>query len=151
LTKREFKIENEYPYNRSGPMQWIWSHMMRYPLFPLILVVGAVLNNMAYSQVQINVGRGFDVITTPGWTGPMLLAVALSTLWATISQSATGLLRNYASSFMAELNRARRARRVVHQPARQEPRRSTGGSASAISWRAPPTTCGCSTRCSAPA
>jgi len=103
LTKREFKIENEYPYNRSGPMQWIWSHMMRYPLFPLILVVGAVLNNMAYSQVQINVGRGFDVITTPGWTGPMLLAVALSTLWATISQSATGLLRNYASSFMAEL------------------------------------------------
>ncbi len=103
MTKREFKIENEYPYNRSGPMQWIWSHMMRYPLFPLILVVGAVLNNMAYSQVQINVGRGFDVITTPGWTGPMLLAVALSTLWATISQSATGLLRNYASSFMAEL------------------------------------------------
>jgi len=102
LTKREFKIENEYPYNRSGPVQWIWSHMMRYPLFPLILVLGAVLNNTAYSQVQINVGRAFDVITTPGWVPSMLLAVALSTLWATVSQSATGLLRNFASSFIAE-------------------------------------------------
>jgi len=102
LTKREFKLENEYPYNRSGPVRWIISHMIRYPLFPLLLLASALVNNTAYSYVQINVGRGFDVITTPNWTAQALLAVALGTLTAAATQGFTGLFRNYSVSFIAQ-------------------------------------------------
>jgi len=102
VSKREFTLENEYRYDRSGPVRWITSHMMRYPLFPLILLVSAVLNNTAYSYIQVYVGRGFDVITTPGWTSAALLTVALGAFGAAVSQGVTGLFRNYASSFIAQ-------------------------------------------------
>ncbi len=102
MSKREFTLENEYPYDRSGPVRWISSHMLRYPLFPLVLIVSAILNNAAYSSIQVFVGRGFDVITTPGWTSAALLAVALSAFGAAVSQGVTGLLRNYAASFIAQ-------------------------------------------------
>ncbi|MEJ5311381.1 MAG: ABC transporter ATP-binding protein [Anaerolineae bacterium] len=102
MSKREFTLENEYRYDRSGPVRWITSHMMRYPLFPLILLVSAVLNNTAYSYIQVYVGRGFDVITTPGWTSAALLTVALGAFGAAVSQGVTGLFRNYASSFIAQ-------------------------------------------------
>jgi len=102
LTKREFTMENEYRYNRTGPVRWVLSHMMRYPLFPVLLVVSAILNNTAYSYIQVFVGQGFDVITTPGWTSTALLAVAVGAFGAAVSQGVTGLFRNYASSFIAQ-------------------------------------------------
>ena len=40
MTKREFRPEKEYPYNRSSPARWIMSHAARYPLFPLAMLVG---------------------------------------------------------------------------------------------------------------
>ncbi|MBN2001856.1 MAG: ABC transporter ATP-binding protein [Anaerolineae bacterium] len=103
MTKREFKLENEYPYNRTGPVKWIVSHMMRYPLFPLLLLASAIVNNTAYSYVQIYVGRAFDVITTPGWTSQALLMVALGTFGSAAVQGLTGLFRNYAVAFIAQL------------------------------------------------
>jgi len=102
LSKREFTLENEYHYNRGGPARWISSHMLRYPLFPLILLVSAILNNTAYSYIQVFVGQGFDVITMPGWTSAALLTVALGAFGAAVSQGVTGLFRNYASSFIAQ-------------------------------------------------
>jgi len=102
LSKREFTLENEYHYDCSGPVRWIISHMIRYPIFPLIMLVSAILNNTAYSYIQVFVGQGFDVITTPGWTSAALLAVALGAFSAAVSQGVTGLFRNYASSFIAQ-------------------------------------------------
>ena len=102
MTKREFKLENEYPYNRSGSVPWIVSHLMRYPLFPLLLVIGAILNNSAYSSIQVYVGQGFDLITASGWANRDLLVLALSAMGAALGQGLTGLLRNYATSFIAQ-------------------------------------------------
>ena len=31
MTKREFRLEDEIHYNRSGPVRWIISHLARYP------------------------------------------------------------------------------------------------------------------------
>ena len=41
--KREFRLEEEYRYDRSGPVRWIISHALRYPIFPLIALAAAVL------------------------------------------------------------------------------------------------------------
>jgi len=102
LTKREFRIEDEIQYNRSGPVRWIISHLMRYPHFPLITIVGAVLNNAFYSYRQIFIGQGFDLITTPGWPTGQLVALALSVIGSAVGQGVFGLLRNYAIEFLAQ-------------------------------------------------
>ena len=108
MAKREFRLENEIHYNRSGPARWIVSHAVRYPFFPLVTVLAAILNNAFYNFIQVNIGRTFDLITTPGWgTGRMadiraLLALALAIMGFAFGQGATGLIRNYSIEFLAQ-------------------------------------------------
>jgi len=102
LTKREFRLENEYHYNRSGPVRWIISHLMRYPLFPLVTILAAILNNGFYSFIQVFIGRGFDLITTAGWSTTELLMLVLSVMGSALGQSLTGLARNYSIEFLAQ-------------------------------------------------
>nr|MBC8248156.1 ABC transporter ATP-binding protein [Anaerolineales bacterium] len=102
MTKREFRLENEYHYNRSGPVRWIISHVLRYPLFPLAMFLAATLNNGFYSFIQIFVGRAFDLITTPGWQTAALLGLAASVLGSAIGQGLTGLVRNFSIEFSAQ-------------------------------------------------
>ncbi|TEU19710.1 MAG: ABC transporter ATP-binding protein [Anaerolineales bacterium] len=102
MTKREFRLENEYHYNRSGPVRWIISHLMRYPLFPLVTILAAILNNGFYSFIQVFIGRGFDLITTAGWSTTELLMLVLSVMGSALGQSLTGLARNYSIEFLAQ-------------------------------------------------
>lgn len=102
MTKREFRLENEYPYNRSGPVRWIISHLIRYPVFPLGGILGATLNNLGYSYRQIFIGQAFDVITTSGWQTTQLLMLALGVLGAAALQGLTGMIRNYSVEFLAQ-------------------------------------------------
>jgi ATP-binding cassette subfamily B protein len=102
LTKREFRLEGEHRYNRSGPVRWIISHALRYWYLPLISLLAAVFNNGAYSYLQIYIGRGFDLIITPGWETSALLAIALGAVGAAAMQGLTGLARNYGTEFLAQ-------------------------------------------------
>jgi len=102
LAKREFTLEDEYPYNRSGPVRWIVSHAIRYPLFPLLMVLAAIFNNLAYSAIQVLIGRAFDLITSPDWLPSALLTLALGILAVAIGQGITGLARNYSGEFLAQ-------------------------------------------------
>jgi len=111
VEKREFTVENEYRYNRSGPMRWIISHLLRYAYLPLLTVVATVLNNGFYSYIQIFVGRGFDLVTTPDWRAAALLSLALSVVGCGVGQGLTGLLRNYSMEFLAQ---------YIERDARQE-------------------------------
>jgi ATP-binding cassette subfamily B protein len=102
LSKREFRLEDEHHYNRSGPVRWIVSHVTRYPLFPLAAIVAAVLNNLAYSYRQILVGQGFDLITTPSWQRAGLVTLALGAIASAVAQGVTGLARNSSVEFLAQ-------------------------------------------------
>jgi ATP-binding cassette subfamily B protein len=100
--RAEFRVEHEYRYNRSGAVRWIVSHALRYPWFPLLTFLAAMLNNVFYSTVQLYVGRAFDVIATPGWATAALLGVALTILGSAVGQGLTGLGRNYSIEFLAQ-------------------------------------------------
>ena len=102
MSKREFTLADEYRYNRSGAVRWIVSHVMRYPLFPLIMLLMAVLNNYFYSYVQVFIGRAFDVITQPDWSPQVLMGIALGVLGVAVGQGLTGLGRNFAGEFLAQ-------------------------------------------------
>jgi len=100
--KREFRLEDEYHYNRAGPVRWIISHAARYPLFPVIAVVAAVANNYAYSSIQLLIGRAYNLITATGWAPTALAGLALGVAAAALAQGITGLARNYAFEFLAQ-------------------------------------------------
>jgi len=102
VSKREFKPQKEYRYNRSTPARWIWSHALRYPIFPLGTLLAAVLNNYFYSSNQVNIGRAFDLITTPNWESQELLAIAFTIFCFAVGQGLTGLMRNYTVEFTAQ-------------------------------------------------
>jgi ATP-binding cassette subfamily B protein len=102
VSKTEFSLEDEYPYNRTGPVRWIISHALRYPILPLSLLLAAAGNNLAYGYIQIFIGRSFDLITSVDWTRADLTVAALAISGAALSLGFTGLIRNYASEFMAQ-------------------------------------------------
>jgi len=102
LAKREFRLETEYRYNRSGPVRWIVSHLLRYPVFPLVTILAATLNNAFYSTIQVLVGRAFDLISTPGWETAALAGLAAGALGSAVGQGLMGLARNYSVEFLAQ-------------------------------------------------
>ncbi len=102
VSNTEFKLEKEYPYNRTGAVRWIVSHMMRYPLLPLVATGAAVINNFAYSFIQVFIGRAFDLIIQPTWETTALLALAIAVFVAAAIQGSMGLVRNYSTEFLAQ-------------------------------------------------
>jgi ATP-binding cassette subfamily B protein len=102
LTKREFRLEDEHHYNRSGSVRWIVSHVLRYPFLPLAVLLAAILNNWAFSYRQVLVGQAFDLITGLTWETGALLMVSLSVLGSALAQGVTGLARNFAVEFLAQ-------------------------------------------------
>ncbi|MFQ5592645.1 MAG: ABC transporter ATP-binding protein [Anaerolineae bacterium] len=102
MSAREFRLKDEYHYNRSGPVRWIISHVLRYPIFPLAMVLASVFNNAFYSFIQIFVGRAFDLITTPGWQTASLLGLAAAVMGSAVGQGLTGLVRNSSIEFSAQ-------------------------------------------------
>lgn len=102
MSKREFRLQNEYQYNRSGPKRWILSHVFRYPWLPVLVTIAAIINNFARSYIQVYIGRAFDLITLPEWQTQALLLAALGAFGAAATQGLIGLARNYANEFIAQ-------------------------------------------------
>ena len=102
MSKREFRLENEYHYNRSGPVRWIISHLLRYPHLPLVAILMSALVNLTYSYIQIFIGQGFDLVTSSDWRTTELLMLALGVIGATAGQGVTGLTLNYVIEFLAQ-------------------------------------------------
>lgn len=102
LAKREFRVEDEYHYNRSEPVRWIISHLLRYPVLPLIALVASVVNNFATGYIQVIIGRTFDMISEPGWEVSALAMLTLGVVVAALVQGGLGLVRNYSTEFIAQ-------------------------------------------------
>jgi ATP-binding cassette subfamily B protein len=100
--RREFSRHDEHPYDHRSPGRWILSHIGRYPHLPLAVLAASVLNNFAYSYIQLFVGRGLDRITTPGWLPSQLLSLALAIFAAATVQGITGLGRNFGMEFLGQ-------------------------------------------------
>lgn len=99
---REYRRHDEHPYIRTTTGRWIVSHVLRYPALPLLVLAATIVNNSAYSTIQLLIGRGFDRITTPGWTAVELGVVALSMAGAALFQGITGLTRNFGMEVLAQ-------------------------------------------------
>jgi len=78
--KREFSVADEHVYNRSGPLRWILSHLLRYPHFLASFLLAATLTNVLFSSVPRLTGLAFDEVLKPEPNAGRLLTIALSIL-----------------------------------------------------------------------
>ncbi len=102
MINREFRLENEKQLDRRSPVRWIASHLAQYAWLPIVAIVAAVVNNFAASYIQVLIGRGFDLLNTPGWTTRSLFLLALTIFISAAMQGLFGLARNSAFEFMAQ-------------------------------------------------
>lgn len=102
MTKREFHVSGEHPYNRGGPVRWILSHAFRYPWLPVVNVVGAALSNLAVSYRQVFIGQGFDLVARSGWELRQLGRLALALLGVSVLQGVMGIVRSFSIEFLAQ-------------------------------------------------
>jgi ATP-binding cassette subfamily B protein len=102
MAKREFQIANEYRYRRGGAVRWILSHVMRYPHLPLIIIISTIVANYTYSNIQLFVGKAFDVITTTGFQLNDLVLPAIIIIISAVGEGLSGLLSSYSAEFLAQ-------------------------------------------------
>jgi ATP-binding cassette subfamily B protein len=78
--KREFSVADEYQYDRSTPMRWVISHLVRYKIFLVSFVLASILTNVLFAAVPAITGRAFDEVLQPEPSWERLLAIALTIL-----------------------------------------------------------------------
>lgn len=76
-SKREFSVADEHVYNRSSPIRWIISHLLRYPHFLASFLLAATLTNVLFSTVPRLTGLAFDEVLKPEPSLSRLLSLAL--------------------------------------------------------------------------
>jgi ATP-binding cassette subfamily B protein len=78
--KREFSVPDAVTYNRSGPLRWILSHLLRYPHLIVSFGVAAMLTNVLFSAVPRLTGLVFDEVLKPNPSAQRVLSIGLAIL-----------------------------------------------------------------------
>ena len=102
MSKREFTAENEHPYDRSGRVRWIVSHVLRYPILPLGTVLLGITSSALGSQAPLYVGRAFDHVLSPERNPRALLLLSLSVVGFRLGEAVVSVLRNLFNELLAQ-------------------------------------------------
>ena len=99
---REFRVEGEYRYNRSGPVRWILSHLLRYKIFLASFVVSVVLLNVFNSTIPRLTGLAFDEVAGGEASLQRLLMIALVILGVVLARGVVDLTGAISTEFLAQ-------------------------------------------------
>src|SRR5919108_4738357 len=95
-SKREFSVGDEYIYNRSGPVRWIISHLLRYPHFLVSFLLAGTLTNVFFSLVPRLTGLAFDEVLLPEPSPSRLLSIALLILGLVVLRGVLDLTNSWS-------------------------------------------------------
>jgi ATP-binding cassette subfamily B protein len=77
LLKREFTVPDEYIYNRTGPVFWIASHLLRYKRLVLSYILVCLLTNVLMSAIPTLTGFAFTAVLQGDHRGLLLIALGM--------------------------------------------------------------------------
>src|SRR5438874_9362503 len=80
LLKREFTVADEYHFQRSSPVRWIISHLMRYTHLIIAYVLACILANILYTAIPIMTGLAFDAVLQHDQRKLLLISLVLLAL-----------------------------------------------------------------------
>jgi ATP-binding cassette, subfamily B, bacterial len=102
VPKREFTVANEYHYNRSGPVAWVISHLLRYKLFVASWLIAAIAAWFMAGNIPVLTGRAFTVITSANPDAGQLGAIALLVLGAVLAQGSLDMVARLSAELLAQ-------------------------------------------------
>ena len=102
LSKREFRVKGAHRYDRTSPFRWVVSHILRYPLLPLGMILTSGFSNMLMSYGSVLTGEAFRWAggAEPALSG--LLHIVVLVAATRIGQGALGLGANFAVEFLGQ-------------------------------------------------
>ncbi|MHB1356863.1 MAG: ABC transporter ATP-binding protein [Anaerolineae bacterium] len=100
--QQEFSLHDQVRYNRSSPVRWLISHIVRYPLLPLGLVVCSIAGNVCQALSRVIIGRAFSWIGGPAPQIGILIGLALAEMAVRVVQAALQFGRNASTEFLAQ-------------------------------------------------
>jgi ATP-binding cassette, subfamily B, bacterial len=98
----EFVVAKRYHYDQRSPNRWIASHILRYPLVLLMIVVGAWGNAACAFAVPALIGVAFNAITQPIPDLQTVANCALLIVGSQIIRASLMLSRNFSSETMGQ-------------------------------------------------
>jgi len=78
LSKREFTVAGEYQYNRSSPVRWIISHLLRHKRFAFGFMLLSIISQTLYSSITVLTGQAFNAVLQGAYG--QLVTIALTML-----------------------------------------------------------------------
>ena len=99
---REFRVDGEYTYDRSSPVRWVISHLLRYKSFLLGFLVSVVLLNIFNSAIPRLAGVAFDQVIGNDLNVRRLLSISLFILGIVLLRGIVDLAGAFATQFLAQ-------------------------------------------------
>ncbi len=83
-SRSEFRVADEYQYNRSSALRWILSHLLRYKHFAASFIFASLMASILFSSVPVLTGRAFNEVLQANPDPRRLLTIALLILALTL-------------------------------------------------------------------
>ena len=100
--KREFSVQDEYVYNRTGPVRWILSHLWRHKHFMATFFVFATLTQVLFTLIPRITGMAFDEVLRDDPSAQRLLWLALSVLGIVIVRGVIDLSNAFSITTLGQ-------------------------------------------------
>ncbi|MCC7208752.1 MAG: ABC transporter ATP-binding protein, partial [Anaerolineae bacterium] len=98
----EFSLPNRYAYDLRTPVRWIVSHVLRYWIFLVLVVVAAILNAVGAFLIPLLVGQAFNNFLGPERDIQVIGNLALLMALSQVARAGVLLLRNASSETLAQ-------------------------------------------------
>jgi ATP-binding cassette subfamily B protein len=102
LVNSEFTIAGTYRYDYRSPVRWVVSHLMRYPLLPIVVVIAGIVEAALFSAAPVLVGQAFDLMNSPQRTAQALWTLAGLILAVRVVQGLVGLAGAWTTELLAQ-------------------------------------------------
>ncbi len=100
-TNSEFTVVNAYPYNHSGPIRWILSHLWRNRLFTALSLVPTLLTYILFSQGQVYIGEAIAAVAQPDGAA-RLVTLSIGVLVVLVLSGLSDLVRALSLEVLAQ-------------------------------------------------
>jgi ATP-binding cassette subfamily B protein len=97
----EFAAADAYPYSRAGPLAWVLSHALRYPLLPLGTLLFAVLASLVGSTASLALGRTFDHVLGPAPEVRTLALLSAAVVGLKLGEAALDTIHRVFGEFLS--------------------------------------------------
>jgi len=93
---REFGVEGAPTFDQRGPLRWLWSHLLRYPLLVVSFLVAALLTSVLFSAVPRLTGVAFDEVLQPEPSARRLLGIAALILGLVLVRGVVDIVNSFS-------------------------------------------------------